>query len=270
MLPILIKIGPITIRTYGFMFAMGVLLGLLVALKLAKREGIERNQYTDYIFYMMIASLLGAKLLLLVTNLGYYLRYPGELKYLAVSGGTYYGGLLAALIFSAWYIPRKKLPFRRYADVTAPGVALGHFLGRLGCFAAGCCWGRHAPGFPGAVKFCSEKAHSLTGVPLNVPLYPTQIVESVLNLFNFVFLFWLFKRRKFTGQIIVFYLLNYSLIRFIVEYFRGDPDRGYIFGNLNEPFISLSVPQLISIGGIILAVVLHFAFKRQGEKENLS
>jgi len=270
MLPVLIHIGPITIRTYGFMFALGVLLGLFVALKLASREGIDRNQYSDYIFLMMIASLIGAKLLLLITNLNYYLKYPSELKYLLISGGTYYGGLITAFLFSLWYIHRKKMPFRVIGDITVPGVALGHFFGRLGCFAAGCCWGRHAEGFPLAIHFGSEKAHELTGVPLHTPLYPTQITEAILNLANFLILLWLFPRRRYKGLILVFYFLNYSLIRFVLEYFRGDPDRGYIFGNLQEPFLSLSVPQLISLAGICTAIVLHFVFKRNGEQKNLS
>ena len=111
------------------------------------------------------------------------------------------------------------------------------------------------------------KANALTGVPLHIPLYPTQLLEAALNLGNFLFLIVLYKKRKFRGQVFAFYMLNYSLIRFAVEYFRGDPDRGYVFGGMEHPFSSLSLPQLISIAGFIIALALLKGFKKKGEKE---
>jgi len=265
--PILIHAGPLTIASYGFLFAFGVLLGVLLCFRLAKKEKLDLVVFADFVFYVMLLSLLGAKLWLLATNLGYYLKYPGEIKYLLTSGGTFYGGLIFGAVFAVWFIRRHRLSYRQLGDIAAPALGLGHFFGRLGCFAAGCCWGREAVRFPWAVTFTSVKANALTGVPLYIPLYPTQLFEAALNLGNFLFLMALYKKRKFKGQVIAQYMLNYSLIRFVVEYFRGDPDRGYIFGGMDHPWSSLSSPQLISIAGFITALLLLKGFKKKGERE---
>jgi phosphatidylglycerol:prolipoprotein diacylglycerol transferase len=265
--PILIHAGPLTIASYGFLFALGVLLGVLLCFRLAKKENIDPLILGDFIFYVMILSLLGAKLWLLFTNLGYYLKYPGEIKYLLTSGGSFYGGLICGALFAVWFIRRHRLSYRQLGDIAAPALALGHFFGRLGCFAAGCCWGREAFHFPLAVTFSNLKANSLTGVPLFLPLYPTQLFEAVLNLCNFLVLMVVYKKRKFKGQVIAIYILNYSVIRFCGEYFRGDPDRGYFFGGMEKPFASLSLPQLVSIIGVITALILWQGFKKKGEKE---
>jgi phosphatidylglycerol:prolipoprotein diacylglycerol transferase len=266
--PILIELGPLTIASYGFLFALGVLLAVLWAYGKARKENIDLKIFTDFIFYVMILSLLGAKLFLLLTNLDYYLKYPAEMKYLLTSGGTFFGGLIFGALFAVWFIRRHGLSFRQLGDIGGPSLALGHFFGRLGCFAAGCCWGREAGHFPLAVTFRSARAHYLTGVPLQVALYPTQLFEALLNLCNFVILYFAYKKRTFKGQIFALYILNYSLIRFTVEYFRGDPDRGYVFGGMEKPLASLSVPQLICLIGFITALLLLKSFKRKGEKEH--
>ncbi|MDD8013199.1 MAG: prolipoprotein diacylglyceryl transferase [Acidobacteriota bacterium] len=266
--PILIKLGPLTIASYGFLFALGVLLGVLLCFRLAKKEGLDLALFADFIFWVMILSLLGAKLWLLVTNLGYYLEFPGEILHLWREGGAFYGGLIFGAVFSAWFIRRHRLSYRQLGDIVAPALALGHFFGRLGCFAAGCCWGREAAHCALSVTFTDLKANSLTGVPLYLPIYPTQLMEAVLNLGNFIFLIVLYKKRKFKGQVIAIYMLNYSVIRFFVEFFRGDPDRGYIFGGMEHPFASLSVPQLVSVIGVITALLLLRGFKRKGERED--
>jgi len=265
--PILIQIGPLTIASYGFLFAFGVLLGVLLCFRLAKKENLDLAVFADFVFYVMLLSLLGAKLWLLATNIGYYLKFPGEIKYLLTSGGTFYGGLIFGAVFAVWFIRRHRLSYRQLGDIAAPALALGHFFGRLGCFAAGCCWGREAAHFPLAVTFSSLKANELTGVPLYIPLYPTQLLEAALNLGNFLFLMALYRKRKFKGQVIAVYILNYSLIRFAIEYFRGDPDRGYIFGGMDHPLTSLSSPQLISIAGFVTALLLLRGFKKKGERE---
>lgn len=266
--PILIKLGPLTIASYGFLFALGVLLGVMLCLFLARREGLDLALFTDFIFWVMILSLLGAKLWLLASNLDYYLKFPGEIKYLLTSGGSFYGGLIFGAVFAIWFIRRHHLSTRQLGDVVAPGLALGHFFGRLGCFAAGCCWGRQAVHFPLAVTFTNLKANALTGVPLYIPLYPTQMMEAILNLGNFLFLITLYRKKKFKGQVIAMYIMNYSLIRFAVEYFRGDADRGYVIGGMDHPWSSLSVPQLVSILGVATALLLLKGFKKKCEQEN--
>jgi len=266
--PILIRIGPLTIHTYGFLFALGVLLAILLCFRLARREGVDTKIFIDFVFYALLLSLLGAKLVLLVTNLNYYLAYPEELKYLLTSGGTFYGGLIFGALFGIWFIRRHRLSYRQLGDIIGPGLALGHFFGRLGCFTAGCCFGRYCGASPLGVTFTDPYAHRLTGVPLDIPIYPTQLAEAALNLINFIFLFFLFRRRRFSGQVFIFYVLNYALIRFVVEYFRGDPDRGYVFGGTGHPFSSLSLPQLISVIGVAVALVLWKIFARKSEKKS--
>jgi phosphatidylglycerol:prolipoprotein diacylglycerol transferase len=264
--PILVKIGPITIHTYGFLLALGVLSAILLSLHLANKQDIDRKVLTDFFFYSILIGLIGAKLFLFVTEFGYYSRNPGQIKSLLTSAGTFYGGLIFGALFAVWFVRKHKLDYKVLGDIVAPAIALAHFFGRMGCFFAGCCWGREAHDCAIAVQFTDSRA--TTGVPQHVPLYPTQLIESILNLLNFVILFVFYKKwRKFDGQIFIMYIFNYSVIRFIVEYFRGDDDRGYIFGGMHEPFSSLSVPQLISIIGIIIAMILYRVFKIRQSSE---
>lgn len=264
MCPVLLKIGPVTIHTYGFMFALGILSAILLSLRLAKKQQIDSKIMVDMLFYTVIVGLLGAKLFLFISEMNFYLKNPGQIKTLITSGGTFYGGLILAIFFSIWYVKRHQLNYKIIADIVAPTIALAHFFGRLGCFSAGCCYGRSAGDSILGVKFTNLYAHNHTGVPLNTPIYPTQLIESILNLLNFIILFILFKKKKFHGQVFSLYIFNYSIIRFFIEYFRGDSDRGYVFGGMVHPFSSLSVPQLISIIGVIVSVILYINYKKKG------
>lgn len=264
MFPILIKIGPFTLHTYGFLLAVGVLAAILLTLKLARKQNIDQRVLADFLFYTILVGLLGAKIFLLVTEFKFYSQNPDQIKNLITSAGTFYGGLIFGALFAAWFLRKHKLDYRVLADMIAPSIALAHFFGRLGCFFAGCCWGREAEGCAIAVKYTDTRA--TTGVPLNIPMYPTQLMESILNLLNFIILIILYHRKKFHGQIFAIYIFNYSLIRFFVEFFRGDDDRGYIFGGIDHPFSSFSVPQLISVIGIITAIVLYRVFKKKEVK----
>ncbi len=264
--PILIKLGPVVIHTYGFLLALGVLSAILLSLKLGKKENLDIQVLADFSFYTILVGLLGAKLFLLVTEWKYYSEAPKRILSLITSAGTFYGGLICGAIFVIWYVHKHKLNIRVIGDVMLPAVALAHFFGRMGCFMAGCCWGRNADGCPVAVEF-PKAGYDSTGVPYNEPLYPTQLAESILNLLNFILLMILFNKKKFQGQVMAVYVFNYSLIRFCIEFFRGDDDRGYLFGGIDHPFTSLSVPQLISIAGIILAIVLYFRFKKNSKQK---
>ncbi len=267
MYPILIKIGAFTVHTYGFLLAVGVLLAILLSLKLGKNEGIDSRVLSDFIFYTILIGLVGAKVFLFVTELDHYMRHPGEIISLLTSAGTFYGGLIFGGLFVVWYSRKHKLNLTKIADVMAPSVALAHFFGRMGCFSAGCCWGRPGGDSPFCVTFTSPD--TTTGVPHNIALYPTQLVEAILNLLNFIVLLFLSRKKKFQGQVLAVYIFNYSLIRFCVEYFRGDHDRGYLFGGIDQPFSSLSIPQLISIIGVITAAFIYIkAGKKQKAKSS--
>lgn len=259
--PVLLKIGPVTIHSYGFMMALGVLSAILLSLKLASKHNIDKKQLSDFFFYTILLGLLGAKLFLLATDAGYYFEKPARMKELIFSGGTFYGGLIFGALYATWFIRRHKWDFRLMGDIVGPSVALAHFFGRMGCFMAGCCWGREAHDCAIAVKF--ENMNTSTGVPHGVLLYPVQLIESLLNLLNFFVLMLLSRRKTFNGQIFAVYIFNYALIRYSVEFLRGDPDRGYVFGNWEHPFSSLSVPQLISLLGVVLAAILYFNFRKK-------
>jgi phosphatidylglycerol---prolipoprotein diacylglyceryl transferase len=264
--PILIKIGPVTIHTYGFLLAVGVILAIVLIIKLAKKTILDTQVLFDFIFYTMLVGLVGAKLWLFVTEIDYYKQdFPDRAFSLLTSAGTFYGGLIFGLFFVIWFVRKHKLDFKIVGDTLGPGVALAHFFGRMGCFFAGCCWGREALNCPIAVEFTSHE--TTTGVPHNIPLYPVQLIEAGLNLLNFIILFIIYKKKKFDGQVFVFYMFNYSIIRYCVEFFRGDDDRGYVFGNMDHPFTSLSVPQLVSLIGIITAIGLYIKFRKSAKRE---
>ena len=213
----------------------------------------------DAAFYTIIVSLIGAKLILFISNIPYYVAYPKELFALARSGGVFQGGLTFGVIYALWYFRRKKIPTWPTADLIAPALALGHGFGRIGCFSAGCCYGSECS-LPWATVFNNAYASELTGVHLHTPLHPVQLYEAVLNFINFGILYVILKKKKFDGQVFAFYIINYSVIRFFTEYFRGDHSDKIYFIRGATPLSSLSYPQLFCLlgllGGAVLAVVL--------------
>ncbi|MFQ6070524.1 MAG: prolipoprotein diacylglyceryl transferase [Candidatus Aminicenantales bacterium] len=262
MFPILLRIGPITIHTYGFMMALGVGMALWFLYLQSRKQGLQPARIIDAAFYTIIISLIGAKLILFIGNFSYYLRYPRELFSLARSGGVFQGGLFFGFVFALWYFHRKKIPTWKVADIIGAALALGHGFGRIGCFTASCCYGRQSLA-PWAVTFHSDYAHSITGVPLNTPLHPTQLYEAGLNFLNFFVLFMVLKRKKFDGQVFSLYIINYSLIRYFVEFFRGDHPEKYILIKGSSPFLSLSLPQLFCIIGLVAGIVLYAYMRKR-------
>ena len=266
MYPILVKIGPLTVHTYGFMMAVGVALGLWFIYAQAKRSGLDANRIMDAAFYTIIVSLLGAKLILFLSNAGYYLEYPKELFALARSGGVFQGGLTFGVIFAFWYFRRRKIPTWATADLIAPALAMGHGFGRIGCFSAGCCYGSDCAA-PWAVVFENDYAAELTGVRLHDPLHPVQLYEAALNFLNFAVLFLVLKKKRFDGQVFALYIVNYSVIRFVTEYFRGDHSDRIYFIRGATAFSSLSYPQLFCILGLIGGAVLAVVLRRRGRAQ---
>jgi phosphatidylglycerol:prolipoprotein diacylglycerol transferase len=262
MYPILLKIGPLTIHTYGFMLALGVALGLLFMYVQSKKHGLQAPVMLDMAFYTIIISLIGAKLILFLGNISHYLRRPSDLFSLARSGGVFQGGLAFGIIFALWYVRKHRIPTWKAADVILPALALGHGFGRIGCFMAGCCYGSECS-LPWGVTFQSEYASSLTGIPLHTVLHPAQLYESALNFLNFFVLFLILKKKKFDGQVFSFYIINYSIIRFFVEYFRGDhPEKAFLIHN-PSPYLSLSLPQFFSVLGLIGGVALFLVLRKR-------
>ncbi|MBM3294775.1 MAG: prolipoprotein diacylglyceryl transferase [Candidatus Aminicenantes bacterium] len=261
--PILVRLGPVTIHSYGFLMALGVALALWFLYRQGKSQGLDAPRLLDAAFYIMIVSLVGAKLILFIGNFEYYLKNPRELLSIARSGGVFQGGLAFGIVFALWYFRKHKLPTWRVGDIAAPALALGHGFGRIGCFLAGCCYGRSCD-LPWAATFHDDYAHNLTGVPLSEPLHPVQLYEAGLNFANFLVLAFLLRRKAFTGQIFSLYIVNYSLIRYFTEFFRGDhPARAYLFEG-PSPLWSVSYPQMFCLVGLAAGTLLYRIFKKRG------
>lgn len=262
MFPILIKIGPLTIHSYGFMMALGVGLGVSFIYAQAKKHGLNAIKLMDAAFYILIISLIGAKLVLFVGNFSYYIKNPKELLWIARIGGVFQGGLAFGVIFGLWYLRKHRIPTWKVGDIAGAALALGHGFGRIGCFLAGCCYGRECS-LPWGATFRSDYAHNLTGIPLNTALHPVQLYEAALNFLNFFILFLVLRKKKFEGQVFSLYIVNYSIIRYITEFFRGDhPERAYLVRG-PSPFLSLSYPQLFCILGLAVGLLLIRIFKKR-------
>jgi phosphatidylglycerol:prolipoprotein diacylglycerol transferase len=250
-------VGPLTLYSYGVLLAVAFLAGLWVAGRQARKEGLSQERVTDLAVYLLIAGLLGAKLLLLATDWFYYSNNPRQLLTIMQSGGVFYGGLLAALPVAWWYVRRHSLPGWQTADALAPGIAIGQVIGRLGCLAAGCCYGRPAS-VPWAVTFTDVHASRVVGTPLDTALHPVQLYESLAVLGIFFVLLRMTPRKSFHGQVVVCYLALYAVARFALEFYRGDASRGSVFGGL------LSTSQFISVLVVVgVGLVLPYLLKKQ-------
>lgn len=252
MFPELFRIGSFTLYSYGVFLALAFLGAIMLTVRLAARDGLPREKIYDLSLWMLLASLIGSKVLMLVVE-PQYRQDPMHLFSLDFlrSGGVFYGGLIGAILAGYFLMRRYRLPWWKTADACAPGIALGNVLGRLGCFAAGCCWGTPT-NLPWGVRF-TELGHEITGVPTHVALHPAQLYESLAMLVVFGSLLWVHKHRRFNGQVILLYVLLYSVIRFANEFVR-DNRRSDILGL--TALTGLSISQLISIVIGITALVL--------------
>ncbi len=255
MYPVLFRIGNFPINTYGVFLALAFLCAILITVKLGERDGLPRQKIYDLSLWMLLASLIGSKILMFFTE-PEYRDHPLQLLSLDFlrSGGVFYGGLLGAVLTGYLLMRRYKLPWWKTADACAPGIAIGNFFGRQGCFAAGCCWGKPT-NLPWGVKF-TELGREITGVPIDVPLHPTQLYESFSMLIVFFLLLWLHKHRRFSGQVILFYALLYSIIRFAIEFVRDDP-RGDILGLTTATGLSTSqmISLIVGAAALILLII---------------
>jgi len=251
------EIGPLTLHTYGVLLALAFLAGLWAAGWQARKAGMNASAIADMAVYVLIAGLVGAKLLLLIVEWSHYSRNPRELFSLVQSGGVFYGGLIGALPVAWWYARRHALSGWQTADVLAPAVVIGQAVGRIGCLAAGCCHGRAAE-VPWAISFNDEYAHRIVGTPLATPLHPTQIYESLACLVIFGILVAMAARKKFHGQVALAYVILYAIARFVIEFYRGDAARGAILDG------ALSTSQVIAIVMVLgAALVAPYAYKKQ-------
>jgi phosphatidylglycerol---prolipoprotein diacylglyceryl transferase len=250
--PILLKLGSFTIYTYGFLIAMGIMIGLFVARKEAKRKGIDPDKVTDLCFYLVISGVVGSRVFYIATTPEMFVDDFLEIFRIWNGGLVFYGAFIGAFIAGIIYVTKHKLPLWNVADICAPAVAIGHVFGRLGCFFAGCCYGKVCD-LPWAVSFTDPETLAR---PIGVPLHPTQLYASGSNLAIFIILLLIRRRMKFDGQLFWIYVMLYGIVRSINEMLRAD-FRGEVL------FQTFSISQVIGWSMASLALVMLIIFSRR-------
>lgn len=251
MFPRLFQIGNFNLPTYGLLVATGVLVGLWISVRNSQKQGINPEDAWNLGILVVLFGIIGAKILYVAYDWNLYAAHPSEIFSFSTlqAGGVFSGGLIGAFAAAFYYVRKRRMPALATCDAFAPGLALGHAIGRVGCFAAGCCWGKPTHHFWG-VTFTNPLAQAWVGTPLGVALEPTQLFESAVELANFFILMWMFKRKKFDGQIFGAYMFLYGIARYFLEFIRDDPGRGSMFGGImtGTQFISL---LLVIAGGFL-------------------
>jgi len=256
MYPILFNVGDWPVYSYGVLLAAAYLIGLQLAVVRARRAGIDPAKVMDLGIYLIIAALVGAKLMLIAVDFDYFRQQPRELLSLVRAGGVFYGGLIAAVAVGYFLVRRYKLNIWSTGDLMAPGIALGHVVGRFGCLLAGCCYGRPTD-VAWAITFTNPVANANVGTPLNIPLHPTQLYDAGAELLILgVLLLTERKGKPFAGRTFWLYIGLYAISRFIIEYFRGDIQRGTVFG-------TMSTSQFVSLLLVPAALVMLWFLRRQ-------
>jgi phosphatidylglycerol:prolipoprotein diacylglycerol transferase len=243
------------IPTYGVMLAVAFLIILKAAAVLARREGLEARDVVDLGFTVFLAGLVGAKLLLILLDIRHYLANPGDLLGTLRSAGVFYGGLLAAVPAGIWFARSRGLDLWKVTDIAGVCLPIGLTVGRLGCLAAGCCFGKPS-GLPWAVTFTRDVAHRATGVPLGEPLHPTQLYLSLNALLLTGLLLWRLRNKRYDGQVFLWFVVLYGATRSGWETLRGDTVRGFLVPGW------VSTSQAIGLASVVIGLAL-IAWRRR-------
>ncbi|RJX34302.1 MAG: prolipoprotein diacylglyceryl transferase [Desulfarculus sp.] len=261
MYPILFSIGPVAVHTYGVLLALGAALGLWLLGRLARLAGLDADKISSLAIWLLISGIVGARLLFVLLEPAQFLAQPWRVFFVWEGGLVFYGGLAAALVVGLWLIRRWRLPTLTVLDCAAPALALGQAVGRLGCFAAGCCYGLPWPEGWCAVSFSDP----LTLAPPNQELHPTQLYTSAALFIITVLLLFLWRRRRFAGQIFFAYGLLHGVARVIIEQFRGDW-RGEPLGPLTPTgWFALGL-AVVSAGALIYLTRRHANAAKGGKR----
>lgn len=255
MLPVLFEFGPLSVYSWGFSLSLAILLGTFIAIRLAKQVGFEPDRIIDLAIVLVIGGVLGARLFyVFVYEPERYLKEPLQIFAIWNGGLVYYGALIGGFITGTWYVLQKGLPFWKLADIVSPPLSFGYGIVRLGCFMNGCCYGRPTDSWVGVIFPFIEGAPHLD----DIARYPTQIFSSVFGFLLFGLLLYLWKRRKFDGQVFLVFLILYAIGRSIVEYYRE---------NLIV-FWHITISQLVSLLIIVPAVIFYWRISREVRNEN--
>jgi len=241
--PLLVKLGPFPIHTYGLMIGLGFLAASFLNRRLGERSGLDPQKMMDLTFWGMMVGLIGARLLFVMTRFSEFVQDPLGIFRIWEGGLVFWGAPIAVVVWGVWYLKKNRMPFWKTADAAVCGLAAGHILGRFGCLGAGCCYGKPT-GTSFGVKLNSELVDfSLRGIPL----HPTQLYEAGAVFLLLVILLQVFQRKSFDGEVLLTYFIGYPVIRSIVEIYRGDLIRGFVIDGL------LSTSQFISILVFVIA-----------------
>jgi phosphatidylglycerol:prolipoprotein diacylglycerol transferase len=252
--PVLIRINNFPIHTYGVLIAVGFLLGVWFAKKEAKRLHLPPDRVVDLSFWALLVGMFGSRLLFVVTQLSYFAEHPLEIFHVWEGGLVFYGGLITCMPFFYWFCRKYKMPIAKVLDLGSISLPLAHAFGRLGCFSAGCCYGKPT-GMPWGVSFDSQLVDiSMRGIPL----HPTQLYEAGALFLLFAFLYRHRVHKKFSGELALLYCVGYSAIRFIIEFFRGDLVRGFVVEGV------LSTSQFIALLVFLAGLVFYVLKRKEG------
>lgn len=299
MLPELFRIPflNLPVHTYGALYVTGLLLGMFVAHRQAKRFGKYYEDVLDFGFWALVGALLGARVLFIIVEHHYYfVEQPfTKLPMVGISiptalaiwkgGFVFWGGAVGGIIALIIFCYQRKIPVATFADFCAPGLAIGHALGRVGCVAGGCCYGyadyhldsagNVIPNIPFSLSFppgsiaynsllneaSSNTFRLMSKLGSTLPLFPVQLLESLGNMAIFFILMALIPIKRAHGQIALTYFVLYSIMRSVTETFRGDSARGFVIDNV------LSTSQFISIIMSIIAIVMIFVLSRRNNQQ---
>ena len=249
--PILFEVGSITVYSYGFMIALGIIAGMAYLIVAGKKQvGLTFDQANTLFLYIFFAAIVGGKLFLFLEDPNTYIQNPEKL--FTGRGFVFYGSFLLAIPTMWWFFKKHQLHPYRMLDVMAITTCLVHMFGRIGCFFAGCCHGRPTDSFLG-VTFTHPACYA---DPLHTPLYPTQLFEAVYIFLIMLFLFTLKTRQRFYGQLFLSYLMLYAVGRFILEFFRGDTGRGFVLD-------AVSHSQFIALCVLAVVVLVYFRWSKK-------
>jgi phosphatidylglycerol:prolipoprotein diacylglycerol transferase len=256
--PDLFNIGPLTLHTYGLFVALGFVAGILVAIRLGKSVGIDPNSVMDMGFIIILSGLIGSRLVYIIIDFSHYIKNPLDMIKIWQGGLVFSGGLVAVIIVMLLYVKHHGYNIWTIGDLWAPAAAIGQAIGRIGCFFAGCCYGRPTD-VPWGVVFTDPKCIAT----LNIPIHPTQLYSSLSSFIIFIILIILHSKKKFEGQVFLWFLIFHSTARLFLERFRGDP-RGVFLTN------DLTLTQFIALIILVSAVTALFFFKPKEKKEKPS
>jgi len=253
--PILLHIGSFSIKTYGFLIAVGFLLGISFAAREAKRQGQDPQLVLDISFYMILGAIVGSRLFYVLTHMSAFRHNLLDMFKIWEGGLTFFGGFILAVAACVWMVKKNGLSVWKTFDLFAPSLAIGIFFGRLGCFFAGCCYGRLCS-LPWAVTFTNPDSLAR----INIPLHPTQLYAAAGSAVTFLILIAGKNRKSFDGQLALVWIFCYSCFRLVEELFRGDVRGDLLF---NRYPVSQVLALVLALASIIMFPILKK--RRQGK-----